>query len=81
MLVQAVIAGAFFSRPAKTSPGTYVLGIMLYYQSLFQGVVYWMQGGRFGNGFVFIMICLGIAINWRARFVLGIRSLRNGLTG
>ena len=61
LLVLAVIAGAFFSGPMKQAPVTYVLGIMLYYQILFQGAFYFMQIGRFGNGFIIGMICMTIA--------------------
>lgn len=79
LLVLAVLAGAFFSRPTKRSPGTYVLGIMLYYQSLFQGAFYWMQGGRFGNGFIIMMVCMGIAIYYRAGWGLGVRGVGSKL--
>lgn len=62
LLVLAVLAGVFFSRTTKRFPGTYVIGIMLYYQTLFQGVFYWQQGGRFGNGFIIGMVGLGLAL-------------------
>ena len=62
LLVLAVLAGVFSSRPTKRAPGTYALGIMLYYQSLFQGVFYWMQGGRFGNGFIIVIVGMGVAL-------------------
>jgi hypothetical protein len=61
LLVSAVFAAVFFSRPMKHSPVTYALGIMLYYQILFQGAFYFMQIGRFGNGFVIGMVCMCIA--------------------
>jgi hypothetical protein len=40
LLVFAMIAAAFFHTPMKQCPVTYALGIMLYYQMLFQGAFY-----------------------------------------
>jgi len=78
VLLSAVSAFAFFSRPTQRSPGTYVVGIMLYYQILFQGVFYWMQGGRFGNGFIIVMLLLGITLyfKWGCRPAVS-RLLKN----
>jgi hypothetical protein len=61
LLVFAMIAAAFFHTPMKQCPVTYALGIMLYYQMLFQGAFYFMQIGRSGNGFVICMVCMCIA--------------------
>ena len=65
ILVLSVVAGVFFGGPTTRSPGAYVVGIMLYYQSLFQGAFYWMQIGRFGNGFIIIMICLIVTLYFK----------------
>ena len=70
ILVFAVLAGAFFRGLAKRSPGAYMVGIMLYYQTLFQGAFYWMMGGRFGNGFIIVMGCLALALWFWERWVL-----------